>query len=63
MLTVNLHTDHVFSGYVCVPYCQTYKNLSTFCTKISDSIKNYVHCDEKQPRQEVGGGYIVIKTL
>ena len=35
--------------------------LCTFHTKISDSIKNYIHHGGNQPHEEVGGGYIYIK--
>ena len=37
------------------------KNVYTFRTKISDSIKNYVQHGKNQPHQEVGGGYTFVK--
>ena len=48
--------------YVCLNG-KALKSVCTFNTKICDSINNYVHHDEKQPRHEVEDGYIFVNIF
>ena len=53
----------IFCKFLVVTYMlfnfKPLKTVCVFCTKICDSIKNYVHYGKKKPRQEVGDGYIL----
>ena len=52
-LKINLHIDHVFNDYICVPDVKALKIEYNLRSKISDSIKNYGHYGKNNQLQEV----------
>ena len=48
--------------YVCLNG-EPLKNVHAYCTKIYDSIKNYIDHGKNNPHQEVLDGFIFVKKL